>query len=85
MNAGPIAFLVGDFVGSVIDFLIIALMVIPYSRIHDERGHFQKDLIFFLDFIQPALKKIYEISVIPAPTLSGQLTISQRETVQTSR
>ena len=27
INAGPIAFLVGDFVGAVIDFIIIALVV----------------------------------------------------------
>ena len=27
INAGPIAFLVGDFVGAIIDFIIIALVV----------------------------------------------------------
>jgi large conductance mechanosensitive channel len=32
INAGPIAFLVGDFVGAVIDFIIIALVVFLIVR-----------------------------------------------------
>ena len=50
INAGPIAFLIGDFVGAIIDFVIIALVVFLVVKYMMKGDTSKNNLSNFLDY-----------------------------------